>query len=61
MVPAQNNRLTELLDQVRAEFESQQSRTGEYEQNSMWAISFDQILRPLIPLGPHLPALAPKF
>ncbi|MCJ1468453.1 general transcription repressor [Pseudocyphellaria aurata] len=33
MVPAPNNRLTELLDQVRAEFESQQSRNGEYEQN----------------------------
>lgn len=37
MVPAPNNRLTELLDQVRAEFESQQSRNGEYEQNSTFA------------------------
>lgn len=34
MVPtAPNNRLTELLDQVRQEFENQQTRTGEYEQN----------------------------
>ncbi|MCJ1337081.1 general transcription repressor [Bachmanniomyces sp. S44760] len=32
MVPAPNNRLTELLDQVRAEFDQQQNRTGEYEQ-----------------------------
>lgn len=37
MVPTPNNRLTELLDQVRAEFESQQSRNGEYEQNSTFA------------------------
>ena len=34
-VPAPNNRLTELLDQVRAEFESVQSSTRDYEQNSM--------------------------
>lgn len=34
MVPtAPNNRLNELLDQVRQEFENQQTRTGEYEQN----------------------------
>ncbi|KAL9122973.1 MAG: hypothetical protein Q9187_000457 [Circinaria calcarea] len=32
MVSAPNNRLTELLDQVRAEFDNQQNRTGEYEQ-----------------------------
>ncbi|KAH0543346.1 hypothetical protein FGG08_002302 [Glutinoglossum americanum] len=30
-MPAPNNRLTELLDQVRTEFESQAARTGEYE------------------------------
>lgn len=42
MVPAPNNRLTELLDQVRAEFESQQSRNGEYEQNSTFAV-FDKM------------------
>ncbi|KAL7273211.1 general transcription repressor [Rhizina undulata] len=30
-MPAQNNRLAELLDQVRTEFETQQTRTGEYE------------------------------
>ncbi|MCJ1258480.1 general transcription repressor [Lignoscripta atroalba] len=32
MVPAPNNRLTELLEQVRVEFDNQQNRTGEYEQ-----------------------------
>ena len=37
MVAAPNNRLTELLDQVRAEFDNQQSRTGEYEQQSKFA------------------------
>ncbi|KAI9677594.1 MAG: general transcription repressor [Caeruleum heppii] len=31
MVAAPNNRLTELLDQIRAEFENQAGRTGEYE------------------------------
>ncbi len=39
MVPtAPNNRLNELLDQVRQEFENQQTRTGEYEQNSTFRI-----------------------
>ena len=37
MVPAPNSRLAELLDQVRAEFDSQQNRTGEYEQQSEFA------------------------
>ncbi len=37
MVAAPNNRLTELLDQVRAEFENQAGRTGEYEQQSTFA------------------------
>ena len=40
MVAAPNNRLTELLDQVRAEFDNQQNRTGEYEQQSEFATSF---------------------
>lgn len=35
--PAPSSRLTELLDQVRQEFDNQQSRTGEYEQNSKFA------------------------
>lgn len=35
--PAPSNRLTELLEQVRQEFENQQSRAGEYEQNSKFA------------------------
>lgn len=37
-VPQPNSRLSELLDQVRSEFESQQSRAGEYEQNSKFAV-----------------------
>ncbi|KAI9797738.1 MAG: general transcription repressor [Candelina submexicana] len=38
MVAAPNNRLTELLDQVRAEFENQAGRAaGEYEQQSTFA------------------------
>ncbi|MCJ1406424.1 general transcription repressor [Ptychographa xylographoides] len=32
MVPAPSSRLTELLDQVRAEFDNQQNRTVEYDQ-----------------------------
>lgn len=39
--PAPSSRLTELLDQVRQEFDSQQSRAGEYEQNSKFATSRD--------------------
>lgn len=31
MVPAPNNRLTELLEQLRQEFESQSRSTGEFE------------------------------
>ena len=34
MVSAPNSRLTELLDQVRQEFDNQQNRTGDYEQQS---------------------------
>lgn len=37
MVSAPNSRLTELLDQVRAEFDNQQNRTGDYEQQSRFA------------------------
>ena len=37
MVSAPNSRLTELLDQVRAEFDNQQNRTGDYEQQSKFA------------------------
>ena len=44
MVPAPNNRLTELLDQVRAEFDNQQNRTGEYEQQSKFACGFTCLL-----------------
>ena len=38
MVPAPNNRLTELLDQVRAEFENQHNRNGEYEHQRRFAV-----------------------
>ena len=40
MVAAPNNRLTELLDSVRAEFDNQQSRAGEYEAQSKFAVQF---------------------
>jgi hypothetical protein len=35
MVPAPNSRLTELLDQLRQEFESQSRSTGEFEHQCM--------------------------
>ncbi len=38
MAPAPNNRLTELLDQIRAEFENQQTRGGEVEQQSKYTL-----------------------
>lgn len=41
MVPAPNARLTELLDGVRAEFDNQHNRTGEYEHQSRFAPSID--------------------
>lgn len=39
MVPAPlpNGRLTELLDQIRAEFEGQQNKSEDYERNSKFA------------------------
>lgn len=39
MVPAPNSRLTELLDQLRQEFESQSRSTGEFEHQCMSASS----------------------
>lgn len=41
MVPAPlpNGRLTELLDQIRAEFEGQQNKSEDYERNSKFASS----------------------
>jgi glucose repression regulatory protein TUP1 len=39
MVPAPTSRLTELLDQVRQEFENQQNRTQEYDQQSKFVCS----------------------
>jgi len=38
MVPAPNSRLTELLDQLRQEFESQSRNTGEFEHQCMCPI-----------------------
>lgn len=35
MVPAPNSRLTELLDQLRQEFETQSRSTGEFEHQRM--------------------------
>ena len=35
MVPAPNNRLTELLDQLRQEFDTQTMSTGEFEHQRM--------------------------
>ena len=40
MAPAPATRLNELLDQVRAEFDGQQNRSGEYEQQS----EFDSVI-----------------
>ncbi len=45
MVPAApNTRVAELLDQLRAEFETQAGRSNEYEQQSMSL--FSSLLRP---------------
>lgn len=41
MVPAPNSRLTELLDQLRQEFESQSRNTGEFEHQCMLPIPFN--------------------
>ncbi|KAL8710492.1 MAG: hypothetical protein Q9220_004924 [cf. Caloplaca sp. 1 TL-2023] len=45
MVAGPSNRLTELLDQVRQEFDSQQSRTGEYEQNMTQQVQEMELVR----------------
>lgn len=36
MVPAPNSRLTELLDQLRQEFENQSRSSGEFEHQCMY-------------------------
>mgnify|MGYP006876455676 FL=1 len=41
MVPAPNSRLTELLDQLRQEFESQSRNTGEFEHQCMSPVPFN--------------------
>lgn len=49
--PAPNNRLSELLEQVRAEFENQQNRTGEYEANSKFPLFLTCLLVLLPPIS----------
>lgn len=44
MVPAPNSRLTELLDQLRQEFESQSRNTGEFEHQCMLPVPPDTLL-----------------
>ncbi|KAL8873924.1 MAG: hypothetical protein Q9174_000671 [Haloplaca sp. 1 TL-2023] len=44
-VPQPNNRLSELLDQVRQEFENQQNRAGEYEQNMTSQVQEMELVR----------------
>lgn len=44
MVPAPNSRLTELLDQLRQEFESQSRNTGEFEHQCMLPVPSDTLL-----------------
>ena len=45
MVPAPppTSRLTELLDQIRAEFDGQQNKSEDYERNSKFAGTCDYI------------------
>ncbi|MCJ1472828.1 general transcription repressor [Lambiella insularis] len=49
MVAAPSSRLTELLDQVRVEFDNQQNRTAEYDQQSSLANTITTIPRVLCP------------
>jgi hypothetical protein len=51
MVPAPNSRLTELLDQLRQEFETQTRSTGEYEHQCM---SLRSMPSPSFYLAPHI-------
>lgn len=43
MVPAPNSRLTELLDQLRQEFENQSRNTGEFEHQCMYPYSSSRL------------------
>lgn len=57
MVPAPNSRLTELLDQLRQEFENQSRSTGEFEHQCVYIsfFFFFLVLRPCLVLSlfPH--------
>ena len=62
MVPAPNSRLTELLDQLRQEFESQSRSTGEYEHQCMFSYTllshnglFSSLSTPIWLSPPFLP------
>ena len=46
MVPGASPRLTELLEQLRVEFESQQNTLRDYEQQSEWLLPDSMILLP---------------
>lgn len=46
MVPAPNSRLTELLDQLRQEFENQSRSTGEFEHQCVYTPFFLFLLSP---------------
>lgn len=70
MVPAPNSRLTELLDQLRQEFESQSRNTGEFEHQCMLSSPFRHIVSPplcsgysrleLLPPPPPCPIISYK-
>lgn len=53
MVPAPNSRLTELLDQVRQEFDSQSRSTGEFEHQRTFS--------PSSVVGIHSPFVSPSW
>lgn len=56
MVPAPNSRLTELLDQLRQEFENQSRSTGEFEHQR--TSSYDETPPAVIA---HMSSVSPLF
>lgn len=51
MVPAPNSRLSELLDQLRQEFENQSRSTGEFEHQCVYKFLFLLVLHPCLVLS----------
>lgn len=49
MVPAPNSRLSELLDQLRQEFENQSRSTGEFEHQCVYTSFLIFFVFPLLP------------